>query len=102
MDNVKLPESVRIGAHTIAVRLADAREMEDADEHGHFSPLKLEIAVREDPALSLRWSTLVHEIIEAIGHFYQLELEEYQINVLSEGICQALPSVADIQVSVHS
>jgi hypothetical protein len=90
MGNANLPKSIRIGAHTIAVRPAGAREMEDSGEHGHFSPLKLEIAVREDLALSLQWATLVHEIIEAIGHFYQLELEEYQIDVLSEGICQAL------------
>jgi len=92
VDKGELPESVRIGAHTIAVRLADAREMEDAGDYGHFSPLKMEIAVREDLASSLQWSTLLHEIIEAIGHLYRLELEEYQVDVLSEGLTQALTS----------
>ncbi len=90
MGNVKLPKSIRIGAHTIAVRFAGAREMEDGGAYGHFSPLKMEIAVREDLAPSLQWATFMHEVIEAIGHFYQLKLEEYQIDVLSEGICQAL------------
>ena len=93
MKSAPLPASVRLGAHELTVRLAPASEMEDAGEYGHFSPLRMEIAVREDLVPSLQWATLIHEIIEAIGHLYDLELEEVEINVLAEGICQALGKV---------
>jgi len=87
---MKLPQSCEIGSHRIRVRLAPAREMEDDGSYGHFSPLKLEIAIREDLAPSLQWSTLIHEMIEAISGLYQLELAESQIDVLAEGLSQAL------------
>lgn len=87
---MKLPQSLAIGSHRIKVRLAPAPEMEDDGSYGHFSLLRMEIAIREDLAPSLQWSTLIHEVIEAICELYQLELAEFQINVLAEGLNQAL------------
>jgi hypothetical protein len=67
------------------------------DDYGKFEPVKLRIKLRAGLSPSLAWTTLVHELIEALDEFYQLGLGETQIDVLAQGLVQALVPVLGLE-----
>ncbi len=84
----RLPTVVRLGPHVLRVEEVPSAELDD--DYGRFEPFRLTIKLREGLPPSLAWTVLAHELIEALDELYQLGLQETQIDVLAQGLVQAL------------
>ena len=85
---MELPKHVRLGPHVLKVLEVPPEELDD--DYGKFEPMRLTVKLRAELPPSLAWTVLVHELIEALCELHQLDLEETQIDVLAQGIVQAL------------
>ena len=76
---MEIPTSIEIGGHVIEViRKADL--IEHAEAYGLFD--KTHMAIYLDESLgesSLAWETFWHEVIEALNHFAEADMEHKTI-----------------------
>ena len=92
--NMELPEKVQIGCHSISVRRKESL-VDHAEACGIFDAEDLAIYLDSKLKGSLLWETYFHEIIEAINHFTEMELEHRTIQTMGVLLSQAIQSTFD-------
>lgn len=80
---MKIPNKIKIGAHSLPVDLVHASEIESEgtyDSRFRMIRLRNDLDKREDSVSE----AFLHEIFEAIRHFYQLDLQHKDLTVFCE------------------
>ncbi len=75
---MRIPKTIAIGGHEIKViRKPDL--IDHAEAYGLFDKTELAIYLDESLEGSLAWETFWHEVIEAINHFAEADMEHKTI-----------------------
>ena len=86
---MKLPTKLKIGGHDIAVK--ELTNLESPDAGGSWQDGYHLITINVDSTSeSYQAETLLHEIIECINSFAELDLEHWKINSLSQWLYMTL------------
>lgn len=86
---IPVPQEIQIGSHTY--RITFDKALEDTRDYGAVNHRTQEIFINPTRPPSQRAETLVHEILHVINHvFCDKEIEERQLDGLSEGMAQAV------------
>lgn len=86
-----LPDSVKLGAHTIPVAFTNTVEKFKAQGVFMTAP-DMRIEVEAGLSQTEKASTLLHEVIEAINYAYGLGLSEGKIRVLEQVLLSLIRS----------
>lgn len=88
MQNINLPDEVKVGPYSIKVEVVDNLVI-DREHGGEYSPRELKISL--DSSLRKRYGEiLIHEIIEAINDIYNLSIKHEDMMVLGVTLYQVL------------
>lgn len=88
---MKMPDSIKIGAHSFDVKIVP--NLKDDSAHnccGRCNGSEQKIEINPCYPQSCQEATLIHEIIEGINYLYELGLEHHQITILEETLYQVL------------
>jgi hypothetical protein len=88
---VEIPKEIRLGGHAIAVKRKE-NLVEHAEAYGLFDPDELAIYLDKKLSGTLLWETFFHEVVEAINHFTEMELEHKNIQIMGVFLHQAFES----------
>ena len=91
---IPFPKHIKLGGHTIKVVRAPGL-VENESAFGMWDDGKLSISVDAGLSNSLAWSTLLHEVLEAINSLAELGLEHNKIQCLELLLYQALCSILE-------
>lgn len=86
--NVNTDHKIKIGAHEIKVFFVEPEHPRLDGDQGAYN--NYEIYINKKSAESIRFSTLLHEIIHAIEEIYTFSLDHVKLNLISESLAQAL------------
>ncbi|EIM25734.1 hypothetical protein [Microvirga lotononidis] len=79
-----LPESIRVGPHSIAIHAMDSRQAAEGRCYGFFSSIENRISIDGDMAtLSRVCDTFLHEVTHAIWWAYGIEVGDCEERVVS-------------------
>lgn len=90
--------SLNVGAHKIHVKfvsLKNKKLTEDPKEeinYGTYQPQEKTIYISKDQPESIKFSTLIHELIHVAEDIYLVKMNHVQLNILSEMFAQILLS----------
>ncbi len=87
---VKLPKTLKIGGLHYSVQRPDLIYEEGNTNLGEQQLLGLLIRINRKLPDDQQFSTLLHEILEAINQMFALELEHKQIDTLEAALFQVL------------
>ena len=76
------PSAVRIIGKTYGISYVNGKPLDD-DDLGEFDPFKQRISVRESQPLEQEQDTVLHEVIHAISHEADINLQEKQVRPLA-------------------
>jgi len=79
---MKIPKTIQIGSQKLRIVWVD--EVTVNDSFGCFDPNTNEIKLLKDYPRDRMETIFIHECIEAINTFYNLELDEKNMRVLNE------------------
>jgi len=76
-----LPESIKVGLHTIKIRYVDTPDYADPGEYvfGSWCIQDLEIQIRNGLRPSLEWETFWHEVVECINELIDADMPHHYI-----------------------
>lgn len=86
---VKIPSSVKIGHLTIKVVL-NKDLITERSNFGEYSPKFQEIRIDEEVLPDKKFSTFIHELVEAVNSIYFMEMNHDHIQILGVALAQAL------------
>ncbi len=80
-----IPKEIEVNGMSIEI-IMEEELLRRKDSSGQFDPMKMKIYI--DPALcpAQQKVTLVHEVIEAINHLYDMDLEHHKICLLEAAL----------------
>lgn len=81
---MKIPKTLKIGAHIYKVLLVDGEDIEK--DCGEQNPVRQVIKIRKDMPQTQKEEVLLHEII----HVINISLSEETVGFLSQALYQAL------------
>ena len=101
-----LPESIKVGLHTVTIRYVDSPDCADPGEFvfGSWCIQDLEIQIRNGLHPTLEWETFWHEVVECINELIDAEMPHHYIQtfgLLLSGITGGM-KVCDCQTLVKS
>ena len=92
---MKLPKKLRIAGHDVEVVEIDL--LNNSNNTGQFLPQSDRIEIDKTVSKDVKRSTLMHEIIEAINHYYVLNLKHEKILVLETAFFEFMKSNKEIK-----
>lgn len=82
---------IKVGAHTIHVRLVDETDDGLGDgHHGTWIPSKYTICINSKDPYSIRLSTFLHELIHVFEGFYGIKISHKDLNLVGDVLTQVL------------
>lgn len=82
---------LKVGAHTIHVRLVDSSNDGLGDSnHGTWVPGKYTIFLSKDDPYSIRLSTFLHELIHVFEGFYEIKISHKDLNLVGDALTQVI------------
>ena len=85
-----LPKSIKIGGHRYAVKLLDMVNEEGNANLGEQHTASCSIRINNRMAESQQWTTLLHEILEALKYDLAIDIEHDDLSRLEAGLFQVL------------
>ena len=85
---MKIPKSLKVGGHKIAVEKVNTKDIESGGEYNYYYNL-IRIRIDDCPESSIS-ECFLHEIIECIKVRNQLNIDHTHLTVLSEGLFQVI------------
>ena len=89
---MRIPGSVQVGAHSIAVI---RRDLNSEDAYGIFDSENLTISLDSSLTGSMLVESFCHELIEALNFFAEAEMEHKTIQVFGLLLAQILTSIVE-------
>ena len=87
MIKVKVPQKIKIGAHTYSIRL-NRHLLSDSNNHGAVNHRTQLIEIQADNPSDLKTETLVHEIIHVGSFCYRINIDDADTDRVAETITQ--------------
>lgn len=90
--------NLKVGAHKIYVKFvcsANKKLSENPGEinYGAYDPEAKTIYISKNQPESMKFSTLIHELIHVAEDIYQVRISHVQLNIISEMFAQILLSM---------
>jgi len=85
---MKIPDKIKMGAHTINVEKVKTKEIDSAGEFNNYYNL-IRLRIDDQPESSIA-ECFLHEIIEGIKVKNNLSIDHTHLTVLSENLFQIL------------
>jgi hypothetical protein len=83
---MKIPKSVKIGGHDVAIVFEKSPSIGDKDCWGSFEAETKTIALKRSLCPSVREEVLIHEILHAVAIDRGANLTEKQVGAMSAGL----------------
>ena len=83
-----IPDKVKIGG--LIINVAYSKTVADRENYGEISFVNQTITIDSDTTPDKQEDTFVHEILEAINHYYAIRLEHDKLTVLGRVLYQVL------------
>jgi hypothetical protein len=80
-------DSINIGGIEIKIEYRDI--IENNNNFGIYNPMNSVITISNNVSRDQQQATLIHEVLEAINHIYDIGLKHHQICLLETGLNQA-------------
>ena len=88
--NLEEDHEIRLGAHNIKVFFVDPSHEKLDGDHGAYVPKEYSIFINKKDPESIRFTSLIHEILHATEQIFTFELDHFQLNLIAECIGQTL------------
>jgi len=85
---MKIPNVLLIGAHEI--KISKQKGIEELGAKGNYNGYKMEINIDDSMNESIEAETFMHETIEVLNDLYDLDLDHWKIQILSESLFTAI------------
>lgn len=84
-----IPKNIKIGGHSVEVVFRTSKEITGNGDYDIYHQL-IRLRKEENTPLDAIEESFLHEILEAIRHFNNLQLSHGDLTVISEGLFQVL------------